>query len=92
MVYDGQGLYKWHADTRVFPNEKLKASDAQRMAYFRFYQGDWWLVNEHFPQMINIKTKQPIAIGEKVKLEEGGQILLQQGEGGRLLVVQIAGA
>ncbi|OOF44789.1 kinase [Rodentibacter trehalosifermentans] len=92
MVYDGQGIYKWHADTRIFPNEKLKAADAQRMGYFRFYQGDWWLINEHLSQMVNVKTKQPIAIGEKVKLEEGGQILLQKGEGGRLLIVQIAGA
>lgn len=91
MVYSGQSLFKWHADNRVFPNEKLKPEEAKRIGYFVQHNGNWWLVNENLPEMYDVKAKTAIPIGGKAKLEDGAQILLQKGIGGRLLMVQIAG-
>ena len=92
MVYSGQSLFKWHADNRIFPNEKLKAEDAKRIGYFMLHQGNWWLVNENLTDMVDVNTKQSIPIGGKMKLEEGAKILLKKGEGGRLIVVQMTGS
>ena len=92
MVYSGQSLFKWHADNRVFPNEKLTAADAKRVGYFVQHNGDWWLVNERLPEMYDAVGKTAIPPGGKIKLVEGAQILLQKGVGGRLLMVQMAGA
>ena len=92
MVYSGQSLFRWHADSRVFPNEKLAPADAKRVGYFVQHNGDWWLVNEQLPECYDVQGKTAIPPGGKIKLEEGAQILLQKGEGGRLLMVQMAGA
>ena len=43
----GNHFFKWHADNRIFPNEKLKGEDAKRIGYFVLHQGNWWLVNEN---------------------------------------------
>ena len=91
MVYSGQSLFKWHADNRVFPNEKLSAAETRRVGYFVLHQGNWWLVNETLPEMYDVRSKTAIPMGGKILLEEGAQILLQRGEGGRLLMVQMAG-
>ena len=91
MVYSGQSLFKWHADNRVFPNEKLSADETRRVGYFVLHQGNWWLVNENLPDMYDVGNKTTIPIGGKILLNEGVQILLQRGEGGRLLMVQMAG-
>ncbi len=91
MVYSGQSLFKWHADNRVFPNEKLSATETRRVGYFVLHQGNWWLVNETLPEMYDVRSKTAIPMGGKILLEEGAQILLQRGEGGRLLMVQMAG-
>ena len=80
-----------NSDNRIFPNEKLKADDAKRTGYFLLHQEHWWLINENLPDMVDVNTKQSIPIGGKVKLEEGTKILLKKGEGGRLIVVQMAG-
>ncbi len=91
MVYSGQSLFPWHADNRVFPNEKLKADEARRIGYFVLHNGDWWLVNERMPDMYDVKNKAAVPVGGKIKLEDGAQILLKKGDGGRLLAVQMAG-
>lgn len=90
-VYHGQSLYKWHADKRIFPNEKLSAADARRVGYFIHHDGHWWLVNENLPALMDITHKTPIPIGERIKLEHNAQILLQPGHNGRLAMVQIIG-
>ena len=55
------------------------------------HDGIWYLVNEGMPDMVNVLTKAPINIGEKVVLAEGAQILLSRASGGRLLMVQMSG-
>ena len=91
MVFSGQSLFKWHANSNIFPNERLKPEDARRVGYFVQHNGDWYLVNENLPEMHDVVNKTPIAIGGKIKLEDGAQILLEKGQGGRLLMVQMAG-
>lgn len=91
MVYSGQSLFAWHANKNVFPNERLSAEDAKRVGYFVQHQGNWWLVNERLPEMYDVQSKTAIGVGGKIQLREGSQILLQKGQGGRLLMVQMAG-
>ena len=91
MVFSGQSLFKWHANSNIFPNERLKPEDARRVGYFVQHNGDWYLVNENLPEMYDVVNKTPVAIGGKIKLEDGAQILLEKGQGGRLLMVQMAG-
>ncbi|WP_018604794.1 helix-hairpin-helix domain-containing protein [Uliginosibacterium gangwonense] len=92
MVYSGQSVFRWHENRFIFPNEKISAEDARRVGYFVEHQGNWYLVNEHLPQMRDVRTNQDIPIGGKIALEDGAQILLSQETGGRLLVVQMSGS
>lgn len=92
MVYSGQSLFRWHENRFIFPNEKTSSDDSRRVGYFVEHHGTWYLVNERLPQMRDVRANKDIAIGEKVALDEGAQILLSQESGGRLLVVQLAGA
>jgi hypothetical protein len=88
-VWTGQSLFAWHANSLIVPNEKLSDEQKKRVGYFVLHGGSWWLVNEGLPQMMNVATKMPVPIGEKIELVEGGQILLDKAEGGRLLLVQM---
>ena len=89
MVWTGQSLCAWHANSRVVANEKLTPEQKQRVGYFVLHGGRWWLVNEALPGMMDAASKTPIAIGEKIELVDGAQILLDREEGGRLLLVQL---
>lgn len=92
MVYSGQSLFKWHADSRLFPNEKIQQDDIKRVGYFIKHDEKWWLVNEGLPDLYDVEKKLDIPIGGKVLLEEGSKIVLKKGEGGRLVLVQMAGS
>lgn len=91
MVYSGQSLFPWQTDRNIFPNERLKPEQIHRVAYFVEHMGDWWLVNEKLPDLYDVQTKTAIPPGEKVRLTDGAQLLLQKGEGGRLAAVQMVG-
>ncbi len=92
MVWTGQSLFLWHANNRIAPNEKLTERQRRRVGYFVLHQGRWWLVNEGLPDLMDVTTKTPIAIGGKLELQDGQQILLTRGDGGRLVVVQMVAA
>lgn len=89
MVWTGQSLFAWHANNLIAPNEKLSEAQKKRVGYFVLHEGSWWLVNEALPQMMNAADKTLVPIGEKIELVDGGQILLDKNEGGRLLLVQM---
>ncbi len=95
MVYDGQSLFPWHVFKNLFPNEKLSDEQRHRVGYFRFHNGNWLLVNEKLPNLYEIMSdgskvqKNP---GEFVILKDGVKIYLSSEVGGRLAVVQLAGA
>ena len=96
LVWSGQSLFKWHVYKNISPNEKLKPEDKPRVGYFRFFRGQWLLVNEKIPDMFEIKNGQRRQInpGTFVVLDNMTQILLSEdasGGNGRLAVVQLAG-
>ena len=94
MVWTGQSLFHWHSNNLVAPNEKLTDEQKKRVGYFVLHNGSWWLVNEMLPDLLEINgaTKTPIPVGGKVELTDGKQILLEKGDGGRLVVVQMVEA
>lgn len=89
MVYDKQTLYKWHSNNLVSANEKTSAEDKKPVGDFHFHNGQWILINRRLPDMYDVTDKQPITIGGYVPLTDGRQILLDKGQGGRLIVVQL---
>ena len=72
----------------------LTDEQKKRVGYFVLHNGSWWLVNEKLPDLLEINgaTKTPIPVGDKVELTDGKQILLEKGDGGRLVVVQMVEA
>jgi len=90
-VYDGIGLYAWHANRFKSPNERLDPAERKRLAYFQKHQGQWHLVNEGLGDMRDIGGDRPVDIGQSVVLREGAQILLDRHDGGRLIQVQMTG-
>lgn len=89
MVYHNQSLYQWHSNKLLFPNERLSPEQKRRVGYFVFHQQQWYLVNEALPDLMNVASKQTIAIGDKIALVDGLQLLLSRGEGSRVVVVQM---
>lgn len=89
MVYDKQTLYKWHSNNLVSANEKTSAEDKKPVGDFHFHNGQWILINRRLPDMYDVTDKKPITIGGYVPLTDGRQILLDKGQGGRLIVVQL---
>lgn len=89
MVYDKQTLYKWHANNLLTANEKTSVEDKKPVGDFHFHNGQWILINRRLPDMFDVSEKRPVVIGGYVPLTEGRQILLDKGQGGRLIVVQL---
>ncbi len=92
MVWTGQSLFLWHANNLIAPNEKLTEEQKRRVGYFVLHDGRWWLVNEALPDLMEVATRTRVPIGGKLELEDGQQILLARGDGGRLVVVQMVDA
>jgi len=92
MVYADQSLFTWHTNNLIAPNEKLTADQAKRVGYFALERGSWWLVNESLPDLRDVTAKRDIPPGQKVELVDGGQLLFDRGEGGRLAVIQMVNA
>lgn len=91
MVWNGQSLFPWHVNRRVFPNEHLSPAQRSRVGYFQLHKGEWYLVNQGMPHMLDLGNKQPIPIGGMARLTDGSQFLLSSEEGGRLIQVQLVG-
>jgi serine/threonine protein kinase len=91
MVYTNQSLFAWHTNTLVVPNEKITEEQKKRLGYFVFHNQQWWLVNERMPDLMDVggDVKIPVPIGGKLELKDGQKILFEQGDGGRLAVVQM---
>ncbi len=89
MVYSGQSVFRWHASRLVFPNERLTPDQTKRVGYFVLHQDEWYFVNEGLTTLRDVGNKKEIPVGEKIKLEDGAQILFTPEHGGRLCVVQM---
>lgn len=75
MVYSNQSLFPWHIDRTIVPNERLADQHKSRVGYFVLHQQRWFLVNERMPGLKDVSTGEEIAIGDKVELKEGLQLL-----------------
>lgn len=89
MVYSGQNLYQWHVNRNITPNEKLTDEQKRPVGDFHFHNNKWILINRTMPDLIDVQTKQNIAIGASVDLTEGKQLLLSKEAGGRLVNVKL---
>lgn len=89
MVWNGQSLFPWHVNRKIFPNEHLTPEMKKRVGYFQLHQGDWYLVNEGMPQMHDVTAKKDVPVGGNIRLSDGSQYLLSRSEGGRLIQVQL---
>jgi len=92
MVYTNQSLFPWHVNRHVMPNERMTDAQKQRVGYFVFHQGAWWLVNENLPQCRDLTANRDIPIGDRIALQDGQQLLLSREDGGRLALIQMAGS
>lgn len=90
MVYDRQSLYRWHSNNLVPANENTNAEDKKPVGDFHFHKGQWILINRRLPDMRDITEGKDIPVDAYVPLTDGRQILLDKGQGGRLIVVQLA--
>jgi hypothetical protein len=89
MVWTGQSLFRWHTNAMVSPNERTSDADKKRVGYFVLHNHAWWLVNDGLKDLTDLGTKEKIAVGGKVELKDGQQLLMEREEGGRLFVVQM---
>ncbi|MDR3323044.1 MAG: kinase [Zoogloeaceae bacterium] len=91
MVYSGQSVFPWHVNRLTIPNERLSADRTRRVGYFVLHNGEWYFVNETLPGLRDVRNNKIIAVGDKLRLEDGAQILFSPENGGRLCVVQMVG-
>ena len=91
LVYTNQSLFEWHVNRHVAPNERLTEAQKTRVGYFVFHHGAWWFVNERLTHCRDLSAGREIAVGERVALRDGLQLLLSRESGGRLALVQLAG-
>lgn len=86
-LWNGQSLYAWHVNARMLPDEHLVASQAQRLAYFIWHAGAFWLVNLDLPDLFDLSNQRAIGKGEYVALREGLRLQLSRADDGRQVVV-----
>jgi serine/threonine protein kinase len=89
MVYSGQNLYLWHVNKNITPNERLTEEQKKPVGDFHFHNNKWILINRNLPDLMDVQTKEQIAIGTSVELTEGKQLLLSKEQGGRLINIKI---
>ena len=89
MVFSGQNLYQWHVNRNITPNERLTDEQKRPVGDFHFHNNKWILINRRMQDLMDVQTKQNIAIGSSIELTEGKQILLSKELGGRLINVKL---
>ncbi len=95
MVYSNQYLYKWHANRNVVLSPSLSADDMKPVGYFSLYNGKWLFVNQKLATMADVTkdgAPKPVPMGGQVELVEGQKLMLDSGDGGRVVVVQMVKA
>jgi len=81
-VWNNRYLYKWH----IFSNVSPLQTDREPQAYFSFYQGRWWMVNQSGHDMILVDEQEYLRNGHAVEITQDLKVLLSPEEGGRLAI------
>jgi len=89
MIFSGQNLYQWHVNRNITPNERLTEEQKKPVGDFHYHNNKWILINRRMQDLMDVQTKQNIAIGSSIELTEGKQILLSKELGGRLINVKL---
>ena len=89
MVYNNQYIYPWHVNKAIFPNEKISEENKKPVGYFTFHKKRWIFVNQALDGMRDLKNQREVPRGQHVEMVEGMQLLLQPGQGGRLVNVSL---
>ena len=93
MVYNKQNIFRWHADTKVVPNEKISDENKLPVADFQIVNGRWRLINRRLEQMYEIlpdKKRRKIDPGTSIELREGLIVLLSDTPSGRVIHVKLS--
>jgi serine/threonine protein kinase len=88
MVYTNQYLYAWHVSRKISPNERLSADATKPVGYFVFHGGRWVFVNQRLLQLRDMTSNMPVPVNTMVDITDGKQLLNEE-DGGRLMVVQM---
>jgi hypothetical protein len=65
------------------------------VGYFSLYNGKWLFVNQKLATMADVTkdgSPKPVPVGGQVELVEGQKLMLDSGDGGRVVVVQMVKA
>ncbi|MEM8741648.1 MAG: lipopolysaccharide kinase InaA family protein [Pseudomonadota bacterium] len=90
VIHEEAGLYRWHESRFVMPTERLSPEEFDRLARVERRGAAWWLVNERLPDLRDLASGETIALGGRLELRDGAQILLSTRDGGRIAQVQMA--
>ncbi len=83
VIYDGQGLFKWHVFDNIFPGPSV---DRTLQAYCVFYQEKWLLINQALTSLTSADGHR-VDINQAVELKAGAPIRLSQEAHGCLVEV-----
>jgi serine/threonine protein kinase len=91
-TYDGRCLYAWHVNRRVIFDEKLTEDEKKPVGRIACEQGRWLFVNERLPRLKDVTSGRDRSVppGGAAELASGVHLLLDETEGGRLALVQMA--
>ena len=82
----GEIVYRLHINGLFGFDENTSPEDAKRMAYIRYHNNQWLLVNEGITALIDIsneKTPKPVPVGSYVRLQDGLMLSFGQENGAR---------
>ncbi|MDX2505894.1 MAG: kinase [Gammaproteobacteria bacterium] len=89
MVYSNQSLFPWHTNRLIQPNERLSDKQKHRQGYFVLHNHQWYLVNEHIKDLMDVQSKQQYPVGSQIKITDGLQLLTGKEPGDRLFHIQM---
>jgi len=91
-IYNNLSLFKWHVFDNVYPGEQ---ADRTPQAYFTFYDGRWFLVNQQLTSL-TLPNDRRVApnlesgkSGQAVEVKEGMYFQLSQDLYGRIAEVKV---
>lgn len=85
VIYEGQGLFKWHVFDNIFPSPN---ADKTLQTYCIFFKGKWLLINQALTSLTSPNGNR-VEINQAVELRAGTQIRLSQEAHGCLVEVSM---
>ncbi|MFK7996805.1 MAG: lipopolysaccharide kinase InaA family protein [Granulosicoccus sp.] len=90
VAIENKDIMAWQTDRFSFDNERLESDKVACVARIERDDDRWFFLNVAGEQMMDASSHEPIAIGDRVELQEGVKILLSKEDGCRLAYIQMA--